>query len=136
VTWTSKSGKNHQSLLLETRTFEKRKLHEEKGTYICQVSIHAYWSWCITLFIDRLVSHRHLFLSELLKPQLSQQVRFIALPFSLWVRLRALHHLRFCALQPTLSARLSPHPSGSVFSNPASFRVCLRALDHLRWCVF
>jgi uncharacterized protein (UPF0303 family) len=46
---------------------KKRELHVEKGTpwrkgtYISQVSIHAYWSWYIAFILDISVSHHHLF---------------------------------------------------------------------------
>jgi len=55
-------------------SMKKRELHVEKGnpwrkgTYISQVSIHAYWSWYITFILDISVSHHHLLIERAVKP--------------------------------------------------------------------
>jgi hypothetical protein len=69
------------------------------------------------------VFYHHLFLSGLLRPQPSQLMRFIALPFYLWVRLRALIFwvVRFLTLPPFECALEPSTILGSAFSNPTSF---------------
>jgi len=95
----------YQRLILLRKGISMKK----RGTYICQVSIHACWSWCITFIPDRSMSHRHLFLSGLLSPHHLDSV------------LSSLIYL-------FLSASSSPHLPGSVFSNHTSVRERLWAL--------
>jgi hypothetical protein len=81
--------KSHRSLLPTLQLLRKERHHEEMGTYISQVSIHAYWSLCIAFNIVRWVFHHHLLDSAFSNPTsfrvclcalTSQVVCFLTLP--------------------------------------------------------
>ena len=129
--------KEPSKLTIRDATFwKKEKLHEKKGTYISHVSIHAYWSWCITFILDRSVSHRHLFLSGLLSPHHSDSMLSspIFLLFECAFELSTILGSVFSNPASFFSAPSSTHFLGSVFSNPTSFWVRLTALTSLVVC--
>jgi hypothetical protein len=80
-------------------SMKKRELHVEKGTpwrkgtYISQVSIHAYWSWYIAFILD-IVSHHHLHFWAGFQALIILIVGFLALSTSIFKWAFEPSHLR------------------------------------------